>query len=102
MVRCEERCPAERTLLAIGGRWKVLIVYHLAPGPTRFSELRRRMASVTPKMLTRQLREMEKDGLVRRRIFMEIPPRVEYSLTPLGRSLGPVIRAMCKWGRRAR
>jgi DNA-binding HxlR family transcriptional regulator len=94
------RCPAEHTLALIGGRWKVLILYHLDPGLRRFSELRRLMTPVTPKMLTQQLRELERDGLVRRKIYAQVPPKVEYSLTPAGKSLKPVIAAMCHWGKK--
>ncbi|HEY7544105.1 MAG TPA: winged helix-turn-helix transcriptional regulator [Blastocatellia bacterium] len=82
----------------IGGRWKTPILYHLFQGEKRFSELRRRLKPITQKMLTQQLREMERDGLVHREVFPEVPPRVEYSLTPLGETLRPVIDAMCRWG----
>ncbi len=102
MRRSENRCPAERTLVLIGGRWKVLILYHLHPGIQRFSELRRLLTPVTPTMLARQLRELERDGLVRRKVYAQAPPKVEYSLTPAGKSLRPVIAAMCRWGRRGR
>jgi DNA-binding HxlR family transcriptional regulator len=100
--RAEARCPAERTLVLIGGKWKVLILYHLDPKLRRFSELRRLLAPVTPKMLAQQLRELERDGLVRRKLYPQVPPRVEYSLTPAGRSLRPVISAMCHWGGKCR
>ncbi len=99
MKRRESRCPAEATLNLIGGRWKILILYHLSDDIKRFSELQRAMKDITQKMLTQQLREMEKDGLVHREVYPEVPPRVEYSLTPLGESLKPVIHAMCDWGR---
>jgi DNA-binding HxlR family transcriptional regulator len=102
MRRTEIRCPAERTLVLIGGRWKVLILYHLDPGLRRFSELRRLMTPVTPKMLAQQLREMERDGLVRRKVYAQVPPKVEYSLTSAGKSLKPVIAAMCQWGKQRR
>lgn len=96
-------CPAGVTLRAIGGRWKVILLWHLFAGPHRFSELQRVMGQktakgVTPKMLTQELREMERDGLVHREIYREIPPRVEYWLTPLGESLRPVVDAMVQWG----
>ena len=96
------RCPAEQTLTLIGGRWKVLILYHLAPGIRRFSELRRLLTTVTPKMLAQQLRELERDGIVTRKIYPQVPPKVEYSLTPRGKSLKPVIAAMCRWGKQCR
>lgn len=98
MKRRQTKCPAEITLGLIGGRWKVLLLYHLFEGVKRFSELQRALTGITQKMLTQQLREMEHDGLVHREVFAEVPPKVEYSMTPLGMSLEPVIRAMCEWG----
>lgn len=94
----ETKCPAEFTLALIGGRWKIPIIFHLLAGRQRFSELSRLLNGVTQKMLTQQLREMERNGLVERKIFAQVPPKVEYSLTPLGASLGPVVEAMCQWG----
>jgi DNA-binding HxlR family transcriptional regulator len=91
------KCPAETTIEVIGGRWKVPIVWHLFAGTQRFSELRRALPGVTPKMLTQQLRELEKDGIVSRKVYAEVPPRVEYSLTERGESLRPVVKAMCQW-----
>ncbi|HSU65723.1 MAG TPA: helix-turn-helix domain-containing protein, partial [Tepidisphaeraceae bacterium] len=97
------RCPAESTLQIIGGRWKVPILWHLATsGTLRFSELRRQLPGCTQKMLTQQLREMERDGIVLRKVYPQVPPKVEYSLTPAGRSLIPVVEAMCAWGKRRR
>ena len=93
------RCPAETTLDVIGGRWKVPILWHLFDGTKRFSELRRALAGVTQKMLTQQLRELERDGVVSRKVYPEVPPRVEYSLTDRGQSLRPVVDAMCKWAK---
>jgi DNA-binding HxlR family transcriptional regulator len=84
----------------IGGRWKVVILHRLFEGPHRFSELRRRVAGVTPKMLTQQLREMEAAGLLTRKVYAQVPPRVEYALTPLGKSVKPIVDAMCRWGSR--
>ena len=83
----------------IGGRWKVLILWHLFPGRQRFSGLRRLMGGVTQKMLTQQLRELEADGVVSRKVYAEVPPRVEYTLTERGMSLRPVVDSMCKWGK---
>ena len=94
------KCPAEITLAVIGGRWKVLILYQLFQAVKRFSELQRALQGITQKMLTQQLREMERDGIVHRRVYPEVPPRVEYSLTPMGRSLKPVVDSMCRWGAR--
>jgi DNA-binding HxlR family transcriptional regulator len=92
-------CPAQHTLDVIGGRWKVPILYHLFERKVcRFSDLRRRLPGCTPKMLTQQLRELEHDGVVHRKVYPQVPPKVEYSLTPLGQSLKPIIAAMCKWG----
>lgn len=94
----ESKCPAEFTLTRIGGRWKIPLIFHLLTGAKRFSELFRSLPGVTQKMLTQQLREMERDGLVRRKVFAQVPPKVEYSLTELGVSLRPVVDAMCRWG----
>jgi DNA-binding HxlR family transcriptional regulator len=93
-------CPAEVTLAVIGGRWKVLLLYHLSQGVMRFSELRRAVPGITQKMLTQQLREMERDGIVHRAVYAQVPPKVEYTLTPHGRTLKPVVNAMCRWGLR--
>ena len=98
MKRRQTNCPAEITLAVIGGRWKTLLLYHLFQGVKRFSELQRATVGITQKMLTQQLREMERDGLVHREVYPEVPPKVEYSLTPLGMSLEPVVGAMCEWG----
>ena len=92
------RCPAEHTLLVIGGTWKVPIVWRLADGPRRFSDLRRDLGAVTAKVLTQQLRELEADGVVSRKVYAQVPPKVEYALTARGKSLMPVVRAMCRWG----
>jgi DNA-binding HxlR family transcriptional regulator len=94
----QTQCPAEYTLAVIGGRWKIPLVYHLQAGGRRFSELSRALKGVSQKVLTQQLREMERDGLVARRVYAQVPPRVEYSLTELGMSLRPVVDAMCGWG----
>ncbi len=91
------QCPAQRTLVVIGGRWKIPILYYLRARTCRFSELRRLLSPVTPKMLAQQLRELEGDGMVKRKVFAEIPPKVEYSLTAMGRSVGPIIGEMCRW-----
>lgn len=96
-------CPAERTLQMVGGRWKIFILFRLFGGTMRFAELQRRIneitaSSVTPKMLTQDLRQMETDGLIHREVYAQVPPKVEYSLTPLGVSLRPVVEAMVVWG----
>ena len=91
-------CPVETTLTLISDKWKVLILRDLMPGTKRFSELKRSVGHVTQKVLTAQLRQMEESGLVARTVYPEVPPRVEYSLTELGRSLKPVLDAMWDWG----
>ncbi len=93
-------CPVELTLSAIGGKWKVLILWGLRGGTLRYSELRRALPGITHKMLSQQLRELEADGLVNREVFPVVPPRVEYSLTEHGRGLQPVIERMGEWGAR--
>lgn len=91
-------CPVESTLHAIGGRWKVLIIHHLLEDTRRFGELTRLLRGVSARTLTRQLRELEASGIISRRVHQQIPPKVEYSLTPLGRSLEPILQAMHDWG----
>jgi len=91
--------PAERALKVISGRWKAIILYHLFGGPQRLSELQRLLPDVSQKMLIQQLREMEEHCIVHREVFREVPPRVEYSATPLGLSFEPVLSALCEWGR---
>lgn len=94
----KQNCPAEVTLAVIGGRWKTLILYHLFQGVKRFSELQHAIDGISQKVLTQQLRELERDGVVHREVFPQIPPKVEYSLTALGESLKPVVGEMCQWG----
>ena len=95
---CSFGCPIEAVLDVIGGRWKAVILYHLLKGTHRFNELRRAMPRVTQRMLTRQLRELEADGLINREIYAEVPPKVEYSLTEMGHSLKPIMGVIQKWG----
>ncbi|MCL6753891.1 helix-turn-helix transcriptional regulator [Nostoc sp. CCCryo 231-06] len=90
-------CEVETTLKVIGGRWKVLIIRELMTGVKRFGELQRALPGVTQKMLTQQLREMEEDGIIHREVYPQIPPKVEYSLTPLGETLQPILYAMHEW-----
>jgi DNA-binding HxlR family transcriptional regulator len=94
----EIHCPVEVTLQVLGGRWKMLILRELCKGTWRFNELQRALPGVTQKMLTQQLREMEADGIVHRKVYAQVPPKVEYSLTPLGKSLETVLKAMHEWG----
>lgn len=91
-------CPVETTLGVIGGKWKAMILYHLQQGPARFNVLRRLIPGVTQRMLTQHLRELEADGIVSRTVFQVVPPHVEYAITPLGRTLGPILDAMAQWG----
>ena len=91
-------CPVETTLMLIGDKWKVLILRDLMPGTRRFGELKKSIGHVSQKVLTAQLRDMEASGLVSRRVYAEVPPRVEYTLTELGRSLEPVLDALRHWG----
>jgi len=90
--------PVEVTLSIIGGKWKPLIVFYLLSGTKRFSELRRLLPQATQQMLTMQLRELEQAGILHRHVYAQVPPKVEYSLTELGRSIEPVLRQMCSWG----
>jgi DNA-binding HxlR family transcriptional regulator len=94
----KKTCPAETTLKAISGRWKLLILHELFSGVKRFGELQRALDGITQKMLTQQLRELEEDGIIHRQVYPQIPPKVEYSLTPLGETLKPIIDAMHDWG----
>jgi DNA-binding HxlR family transcriptional regulator len=91
-------CGLEAALVVVGGKWKPLILFHLGPGKRRFGELRRLVSGVSEKMLIQQLREMVADGIIERVDFKEIPPKVEYSLTPLGRSLAKALLPLCEWG----
>ncbi len=91
-------CPMEVTLELIGGKWKALLLWHLMEGTLRFHELRTLVPQVTPKMLTQQLRDLERDGLIDRKVYAVVPPKVEYSLSEFGKSLIPILDIMCHWG----
>ena len=91
-------CPVETTLTLIGDKWKVLILRDLMPGTKRFGELKKSVGNVSQKVLTAQLRAMEESGLLHREVYAEVPPRVEYSLTELGKSLKPILDSMWDWG----
>lgn len=95
---CVEGCPVEAALEVIGGKWKGVILYHLTLGTKRFSELQREIGTVTQRMLTKQLRELEGTGLVHREVFPVVPPKVEYSLTEKGQTLIPILTALKGWG----
>ena len=93
------RCTVSVTLDIIGGKWKSLILWQLSFKTLRFSQLQRRLSNVTQKMLTQQLRELERDGLIHRKVYAEVPPRVEYSLTKMGQSVVPILQLMFQWGK---
>lgn len=95
-------CPVEITLDVIGGKWKGMVLHRLMQGSARFNELRRALPNVTQRMLTRQLRELEADGVIRRKVYAQVPPKVEYSLTECGRCLEPLLQMMGQWGEQYR
>ena len=90
-------CPITRTLKVIGGKWKPIILHFLERAPRRTGELGRLIPQASGKMLTQQLRELEHDGIIRRKVYRQVPPKVEYLLTPLGETLSPIMDAMCAW-----
>lgn len=91
-------CPVEATIQLIGGKYKAVILWHLMGKTLRYSELHKRMPKATDKMLAQQLRELEKDGLINRKVYPVIPTKTEYSLTDFGKSLTPILDELCKWG----
>ena len=93
------QCPVEATLGLIGGKWKVLILWHLIDHTLRFHELQKRIPQATPKMLPQQLRDLERDGMIIRTVYPVVPPRVEYTMSSLGNSLVPLLTSMCDWGK---
>ena len=93
-----QNCPVSATIRLIGGKYKALLLWHLTGQTLRFNQLHRLVPEATPKMLTQQLRELEEDGLILRTVYPVVPPHVDYSLTPLGESLFPILEAMYKWG----
>lgn len=92
-----QTCPMTTAMKQIGGKWKLLLVYYLATQTKRFSQLKRDLPTITTKMLTQQLRELESDGIVSRKVYPVVPPKVEYSLTAKGKKLLPIIEALNKW-----
>lgn len=94
----EESCPVTRAVRVIGGKWKLFIVYQLLDGTRRFGELQRLLPGITQQMLAAQLRELEADGVVHREVYAQVPPKVEYSLTPVGQALEQVTRHLADWG----
>jgi DNA-binding HxlR family transcriptional regulator len=92
------KCPTEHTVKVIGGSWKIPMVYYLFDKTRRYSEFQRRLQGISPRMLSKQLRELERDGIIQRTVYAQVPPKVEYALTPLGRSLIPIVQALYTWG----
>jgi len=90
-------CPIQRTIALIGDKWKIIVICTLKDGTKRFGEIQRAMEGITPKVLTRQLRDLERDGIVERTVYPQVPPRVDYALTPLGRSLLPILGQLHDW-----
>lgn len=98
MKKSVYECPVEATIAAVGGKWKILILWRLGNQTRRYGELKRLLPEITEKMLIAQLRELEADEIIVRVSYGEVPPRVEYTLTPHGQRLAPVLAAMCEWG----
>ena len=96
---CRFKCSVEATISAIGGKWKGVILYHLDTTKC-FNELHREVPNITQRMLTKQLRELEKDGIVHRTVYAEVPPRVEYRLTEFGKTLKPILKELERWGKK--
>lgn len=96
--KIKELCPVARTLESVGGKWKLVILWHLSQGKHRFSELEKKIPGITQKMLTQHLREMESDKLIARKVYPVVPPKVEYSLTAHGKSLNTVLASLSEWG----
>jgi DNA-binding HxlR family transcriptional regulator len=93
-----QHCPVEWTLSAIGGKWKSVILWHLKGRVRRFGELHKLIPRATQKVLTAQLRQLEREGLIQRKVYAQVPPKVEYSMTAYGLTLSPLLESMCKWG----
>ena len=95
---CNPGCSVEASISLIDGKWKCVILFHLLGGTMRFNKIRRQVSGVTQRTLTNQLRELEEDGLIERKVYAQVPPKVEYSISPLGRSLEPILGALKTWG----
>ncbi|NMM64787.1 helix-turn-helix transcriptional regulator [Clostridium sp. P21] len=93
------QCPMDITINILSGKWKMSILWHLTRGVIRFNELQRLLHNITQKTLTLQLRELEKDGIIYRKVYAEVPPKVEYGLTHLGETMKPILSSMCEWGK---
>jgi len=92
-------CPMDTAINILSGKWKMSILWHLSKGVIRFNELQRLLQGITQKTLTLQLRELEGDGIIYRKVYPEVPPKVEYGLTKLGESMRPMLNSMCEWGK---
>jgi DNA-binding HxlR family transcriptional regulator len=99
MIKRPELCPVETTARIVGGRWKAAVLEQLLQGAKRFSELKRSITGITQRTLSQQLRDLQSTGIVERTVYADAPPRVVYAITPLGRSLGPLLDSMCHWGK---
>src|SRR6267154_4174460 len=99
MATHPELCPVEATARIVGGRWKAAVLEQLFQGSKRFSELKRAIEGITQRTLSQQLRELQRTGIIERTVYADTPPRVVYSATPLGKSLRPLLDAMCRWGK---
>ena len=95
---CNPGCSVEAAISLIDGKWKCVVLFHLLRGTLRFNEIRRHVGGVTQRTLTNQLRELEEDGLIERKVYAQVPPKVEYTISPLGRSLEPILVALKGWG----
>lgn len=98
-INLESDCPMNLTINILSGKWKLAILWHLSRGTIRFNELQRTLNNITQKTLTTQLRELERDSIIYRKVYPESPPRVEYGLTKIGESMQPILSAMCEWGK---
>lgn len=99
MAKCPELCPVETTARIVGGRWKAAVLEQLFQGTKRFSELKRGITGITQRTLAQQLRDLQSTGIIERTVYPDTPPRVSYAITPLGKSLSPLLEAMCQWGK---
>ncbi|HBF38100.1 MAG TPA: transcriptional regulator [Firmicutes bacterium] len=98
-IQITEQCPLDIGLNMLSGKWKMAILWHLTKGTIRFNEMQRLLPAINQKTLTRQLRELEQDGLISRHIYPEVPPKVEYQLSEVGATILPVLDALCSWGK---
>ena len=96
--KIHSECPVQTAVYTIGGKWKILIIYNILEGTKRFGQLKRLIPVITQKMLTQQLRELEADGIIDRKVYPEVPPKVEYSITNRGKKLESVFTLLCEWG----